>query len=84
MKTCERLDVSTYILTSVLVVGEWSASRSVRFTPREGTPDTHWLGGWMGPSDSLEDLKRRIILHLQGIRIPTSWVVQPIASLLTE
>jgi len=28
--------------------GEWSASRSCRFTPGETAPGTHWLGGWVG------------------------------------
>jgi hypothetical protein len=28
--------------------GEWSASRSDRFTPRERAPGTHWIGGWVG------------------------------------
>jgi hypothetical protein len=36
-------------LTSVLDEGEWSASRPGRFTPREIVPDTHWIGGWVGP-----------------------------------
>jgi len=24
-------------------------SHSGHFTPRKRTPDTHWLGGWVGP-----------------------------------
>jgi hypothetical protein len=39
---------STYSLTSALVGGEWSASRPGRFTPRERTPSTYWIGGWVG------------------------------------
>jgi hypothetical protein len=35
-------------LTSALDGGERSASRSGRFTPRERTPSTHWIGGWVG------------------------------------
>jgi hypothetical protein len=35
-------------LTSALGGGEWSASRLGRFTPREGTPGTHWVGGCVG------------------------------------
>jgi len=27
--------------------GEWSASRPGRFTPKERTPGTHWIGGWV-------------------------------------
>jgi len=37
-------------LTSALDGGEWSASRPVRFTPRERAPGTHWIGGWVGQS----------------------------------
>jgi len=31
--------------------GEWSASRTGRFTPRENAAGTHWIGGWVGPDD---------------------------------
>jgi hypothetical protein len=37
------------ILTSVLVGGEWSASRPGRFIPGERASDIHWIGGWVGP-----------------------------------
>jgi hypothetical protein len=29
--------------------GEWSAPRPSRFTSGEGAPDTHLIGGWVGP-----------------------------------
>jgi hypothetical protein len=32
-------------MTSALVGGEWSASRTGRFTSAERAPDTHWVGG---------------------------------------
>jgi hypothetical protein len=34
--------------------GEWSASRLGRFTPTERAPDTHWVGGWVGPRAGLD------------------------------
>jgi hypothetical protein len=40
---------STHSLTSALDGGEWSASRSGRFPPRERAPVTPWMGGWVGP-----------------------------------
>jgi len=45
---------STHSLTSALDGGEWSASRSGRFTSRERTPGTYWLGGLMGPRARLD------------------------------
>jgi hypothetical protein len=33
-------------LTSILVGGEWPASRLGRFTYGERAPNTHWIGGW--------------------------------------
>jgi len=36
-------------LTSALYGGEWSASRPIRFTPRERTPGTHWIGAVWAP-----------------------------------
>jgi hypothetical protein len=44
MKTYGEVDV---FLTSELVEGEWSASRSGRFTSGERAPGTHWIGGWV-------------------------------------
>jgi hypothetical protein len=35
-------------LTSLLDVGEWSASHPGRFIPRETAPGTHWIGGSVG------------------------------------
>jgi hypothetical protein len=31
--------------------GNWLASRPCRFTPRERSPGTHWIGGWVDPQD---------------------------------
>jgi hypothetical protein len=47
-------DIVPRILTSALHGGEWSASHSGRFTPRERAPDTHWIGGWVGPRAGLD------------------------------
>jgi hypothetical protein len=55
-------------LTSALVEGEWSASRSGHFTAEEKAPGTHWIGGWMGPRTGLDDEYRRQILPLLEIR----------------
>jgi hypothetical protein len=35
--------------------------------PRERTPGTHWIGGWMGPRAGLDAGARRKILCLSGI-----------------
>jgi hypothetical protein len=50
-----------YSLTSALDGGGWSASRPGRFTPRERAPDTHWIGGWVGPRDVLDAVVKRKI-----------------------
>jgi hypothetical protein len=36
-------------LISALDGSEWSASGPCSFTPGERAPDTHWIGGWLGP-----------------------------------
>jgi hypothetical protein len=46
-------------LTLALDGGEWSASRSGRFTPREGASGTHWIGGWVGPRAILDVVMRK-------------------------
>jgi len=45
--------------TSALNGGEWSASRSGRFTPKEITFGTQWIGGCVGPRASLDAAARR-------------------------
>jgi hypothetical protein len=49
------VDVEIHVfLTSTLVGGEWSASRSCRFTPRYKVD----IGDWLGPRAGLEDMKK--------------------------
>jgi hypothetical protein len=48
MKAYEEVDVQIHIsLTSAVVGGEWSASRTDRFTPVEKAPGTHWMDSWV-------------------------------------
>jgi hypothetical protein len=53
------VDVQIHIfLASALVGGEWSASRSGGFIPRERAPGTYWIGGWVDPRPGLDDLEK--------------------------
>jgi hypothetical protein len=47
-----------FFLTSALAVGEWSASRSGRFTPGERGPRTYWIGGLVDPRAGLDIWKK--------------------------
>jgi hypothetical protein len=42
---------------------ECSASRPVRFTPRERAHGTHRIGGWVGPRTGLDEAVKRKIPH---------------------
>jgi hypothetical protein len=53
---------SIFILTSTLILGEWSASRLGRFTPGDRAPDIRWTGGWVNFRARLDDLEKRKIL----------------------
>jgi len=55
----ERRYSFTHFFTPTLDGGEWSASRRGRFTPREGTPGSHWIGGWVGFRVGLDVAVRR-------------------------
>jgi hypothetical protein len=50
---------STYSLTSALDGGEWSASCPVPFIHRQRAPDTHWIGGRVGPRARLDTVAKR-------------------------
>jgi hypothetical protein len=70
MKMYGELDVFIHIfLTSVLVGGEWSASRPGRFTPGKRAPGTHWIGGLVIPRPSLDDMEKRKFLTLPGLEL---------------
>jgi len=57
-------------LTSALDGGEWSVSHPGRLTPKERTPGTHWLGGWVGPRTGIHAVVRRKFPAPIGIQIP--------------
>jgi hypothetical protein len=59
---------STHSLTSALDGGKWSALRPGRFTSRERAPDTHWIGGWVGPRAVLDAVVKRKIPSPAGNR----------------
>jgi hypothetical protein len=63
--------------------GEWSASRSDRFTPTERVPGTHWIGGWVGPRAVLDTVKRKIPSPRRESN-PRTLIDHPVAQCYTE
>jgi hypothetical protein len=64
------VDEYTHIfLTPALAGGEWSSSRLGRFTPWERAPGTHWIGGWVDPRASLDNVEKRIFVTLPGLEL---------------
>jgi hypothetical protein len=74
----------THSLTSALDVGEWSASRHGRFTPRERAPCTHWIGGWVGLRAVLDAAVKRKIPSPRRESNPRNPIVHPIAQRYTD
>jgi hypothetical protein len=72
------------ILTSALDGGEWSASRPSCFTPREITPGTHWIGGWMGTRAVLDAVVKIKIPIPRRESKPRTPIVQPVAQRYTD
>jgi hypothetical protein len=68
-----------YSSTSALDGGEWSASCPSRFAPRERAPDTHWIGGWVGPRTVLDAVVKRKITSPRRESHPRTSIVQPVA-----
>jgi hypothetical protein len=56
-----------WVPSVILLNGQYvaiSPSRPGRFTPREGTTDSHWIGGWVSPRAVLDaEVKRKIPSH---------------------
>jgi hypothetical protein len=68
MKGYGGVDVEIHVfLTLALAGSEWLASRPYRFTPGERAPGNHWIGGWVGPRDGLDDVEKRKFLNLPGL-----------------
>jgi hypothetical protein len=84
MKAYGGVDVYSHVfLTSAVVGGEWSASRLCRFTPGVRAPGAHWVGGWVDPRDSLDDLEKENSCPYRDSNSNLS-VVQPVASRYTD
>jgi hypothetical protein len=49
----------------------WAVSFNapVVLTPGERAPGTHWIGGWVEPRASLDDVEDRKFLTLQGLKL---------------
>jgi hypothetical protein len=71
-------------LTSALGGGEGSSSGPGRFTPRERTPGTHWIGGWVSPRAVLNAVVKRKIPSPLRESNPKTPIVQPIAQRYTD
>jgi hypothetical protein len=62
MKAYGGVNVLVHVsLTSALVWG--------RCTPGERAPLTHWIGGWVGPSTSLDDMEKWKFLPPLGLEL---------------
>jgi hypothetical protein len=59
--------IAPSFLTLALDESEWSAPCPGTLPPRESATDTHcWMGGWVGPRASLDDVGNRKMLTLLG------------------
>jgi hypothetical protein len=70
--------------------GEWSASRTGRFTPGERAPGTHWIGAILDavvkrkiPSPRRESKPRTLIVQPISQRY-TDWAITALTSFYTE
>jgi hypothetical protein len=66
-----------------LVVGEWSALRSSRFSPGERAPGTLSIGGWVGPTAGLDYVEKKISRNYRDSNSGPP-VVQPVVSRYTD
>jgi hypothetical protein len=52
--------------------------------PRERSPGTHWIGGWVGPSAFLDAMVRRKTSSPCRESSPRTPIVQPVAQRYTD
>jgi hypothetical protein len=65
MKTYGGVEVYIHVfLISALVEGELLASLPGRFNHGERAPVTHWIGGMVGSTTSLDDVEKRKFLTI--------------------
>jgi hypothetical protein len=62
MKTHGGVDVWIHAFLTSALIGEWSDSRTGRFTL-----GVHWTGGWVGPIAGLDDMETSQFLTLPGL-----------------
>jgi hypothetical protein len=74
---------STNSLTSALDGDEWLPSHPGLFIPRERTPGTHWIGGWVGPRAVLDAVVKRKIPSPRRESNPRTPIVQPVTQRYT-
>jgi hypothetical protein len=68
MEAYGGVDIEIHMfLTSALFGGEWTASHPGYFTPEEGSPIIHQIGGLVGPSTGLDYMEKRKFLTLLGL-----------------
>jgi hypothetical protein len=71
-------------LISALEGGELSVSCPTHFTPREGAPDTNWIGDRVGPRAGLDTVEEGEISCPCCDSNPDSMAIQPTAHRYTN
>jgi hypothetical protein len=75
MKKYVRVDVKIHVFLTSALVGGGQLHAPVALTLCKRGPDTHWIGGCVGPRTGLDDMERRNF-------DPSA--VQPVASSYTD
>jgi hypothetical protein len=70
MKAYGGLDVQIHIYLDHCTSWSLVVSFTARpLYPRGKSPDTHWIGGWVDPRASLDDVEKRKFLTLPGLKL---------------
>jgi hypothetical protein len=56
-----------FFFTLALDGGQWSSFHSAALPLGKEPPSTYWIGGWVGPTASLDAMERRRTLAVPGI-----------------
>jgi hypothetical protein len=69
MKVYGGVDAQIHVILTSALVGVGQLHAPATLPPRERAASTHWIGGWVDPRASLDNVEIRKFLTLSGLEL---------------